>query len=100
MPHHPMIPSVSAAASILTERIVHFAADRPVGILYMRPVGYAEPYSWFSKRTMDTGWRRLGVAQGPVRVPAGMELQLLIPDCEQVDLTPLKQLPPDALHEL
>ncbi|MHC4719786.1 MAG: hypothetical protein ACYSYT_04830, partial [Planctomycetota bacterium] len=71
-------------------RLLHFPADRSLGVLYIRDVN--------SKGQSREDWNKFAEAVGDVTVPAGSQLRLDISRTGVKDLSPLKALDPNAVH--
>jgi len=68
-----------------TSRIVHFPADRSLGILYTRDSGVEGKESW-------QGWEELGQARGEISISHGRELRLMISDSNYESFSHLASL--------
>jgi thiol-disulfide isomerase/thioredoxin/Leucine-rich repeat (LRR) protein len=80
----------------VAERVLHFPADRTMGIVYQRESqekGYV--HGLYSEE-----WKKVGEARGDVRVPAGKELRLDLSKGASADLAGLDGLEPDDLAVL
>jgi thiol-disulfide isomerase/thioredoxin/Leucine-rich repeat (LRR) protein len=78
------------------ERVLHFPADRTMGIVYQRESnekGYV--YGVYVEE-----WKTVGEARGEVRVPAGKEVRLDLSKAASADLSGLDGLGPDDLDVL
>ncbi len=75
------------------KRIIHFPADRAVGIVYQRP-----PHQGTYRHTLySDDWRRIGEARGDMAVPPNAEVRLDVSHVASKDLTFLDALRPDDL---
>jgi hypothetical protein len=73
-------------------RLLHFPADRSLGVLYIRDVN-SKGRSW-------EDWNKFAEAVGDVTIPTGSQLRLDISKAAVNDLSPLTALHPDAVHTL
>ncbi len=80
-------------------RVLHFPADRAMGIVSTRPASgdYATPVP---ERGFVHVWQPLGVARGDVQVPGGVDVRLVISLDASRDLSGLDQLAPEDIQFL
>ena len=86
-------------------RVVHFPADRCMGVLYIQDEGVENRHSKFRSWVIGLDrprqlWYYFAPAQGDVMVPAGKRLRLYVGKREWQDLSPLQKLRSDDLYSL
>jgi len=82
-----------AAFGAAETRIVHFPADRSLGILYTRDSGVEGRKSW-------QGWEELGQARGEISISHGKELRLMISDSNYESISHLASLGANDIQNL
>ncbi|MEN6626954.1 MAG: hypothetical protein ABFD69_12085 [Candidatus Sumerlaeia bacterium] len=85
-------------------RVLHFPANRSLGIVYINGKHYdGRPYYYMptSFGRGDYEWERVGEARGDVLIPAGKLVKLdIAAPVIYGDLSPLAKLGPDDIHHL
>ncbi len=95
---HPQAPASAAQpadAARPGERVLHFPTDRAMGVVYWRPASDRFMYALYDKE-----WKRLGDAQGEVRVPANADVKLAVSKAASTDLSGLDALAPGDIQVL
>ncbi|MCA9111809.1 MAG: hypothetical protein KDA52_17785, partial [Planctomycetaceae bacterium] len=93
----PLHPKDDDNATNIPARTLQFPEDRAIGAVLSRPA--ADSGFGFEDDPWD-GWQELSLAQGVVSIPAGQHVQLNVSRAASADLTPLADLPPDAIESL
>ena len=78
--------------------VLHFPADRSVGILHTRP--WRDDGYTFLSDGWKAPWKRLGEVRGDVRIEPDLDVRLDVNRAASTDLTFLDQLPPRAIRSL
>jgi len=88
-----------AATPVRPARALRFPANRSLGVLMAQDA--SQPADTGNFNGNSEGWDYLGDARGDVAVPAGQRVWLIVQKPVNLrDLSPLAQLPPEALYGL
>jgi len=90
-----------AARSPHQQRVLRFPEDRSMGQIAVREVGTRDSLPYYLGSPAAANWVWLGAARGPMVIPAGREVRLLVSSESALrDLSPLADLRPDDLDSL